>query len=47
MHYSSGAFALRKGLVTIKSKKGQKQLGNTNGLSTKDKKQAKLMYGCV
>ena len=46
MHYPSNAFAKHPGLETMKSKDGQRQLGNTEGLTQKDIKQVQRMYKC-
>ena len=42
MHYHSTAFG--NGRTTITRKDGSTKLGNTRGLSSKDKEQAKRMY---
>ncbi|XP_028402112.1 zinc metalloproteinase nas-6-like isoform X2 [Dendronephthya gigantea] len=46
MHYPSNAFAKHPGLETMKSKDGQRQLGNSEGLTLKDIKQVQRMYKC-
>jgi ribosomal protein L35 len=46
MHYPSNAFAKHAGLQTMKSKNGNRQLGNTEGLTEKDIKQVQRMYKC-
>ena len=46
MHYPSNAFAKHPGLETMKSKNGNRQLGNTQGLTEKDIKQVQRMYKC-
>ncbi|KAJ7327741.1 hypothetical protein OS493_026619 [Desmophyllum pertusum] len=44
MHYSSTAFANRRGVRTIVGKNGRINLGQRYGLSTKDIQQARLLY---
>ena len=46
MHYPSNAFAKHPGLETMKSKDGNRRLGNTQGLTEKDVKQVQRMYKC-
>ena len=44
MHYSSTAFANRRGVRTIVGKNGRTNLGQRYGLSKKDIQQANLLY---